>query len=188
MSRQLILVRHSLPEVKEALPAREWSLSAEGRSRAERLAGFLERHQARILVTSPEPKARETAEILAGRLQLPLQVTSDLHEHERDSIPYLSKREFEAAINEFFERPDTLIFGNETADQAHERFSRAVKSILSANNNSKIAIVAHGTVISLFVARLTGLSGFEIWTQLGLPSFVVLDLQSKDLIMLENIS
>ena len=87
----------------------------------------------------------------------------------------------------FFEKPDIPVFGDETADQAHERFSGAVQSILSEYKTNKIAIVAHGTVISLFVSRLTGKSGFKIWSELGLPCFVVLDMQSKKLIALENI-
>jgi len=49
-------------------------------------------------------------------------------------------------------------------------------------------VVSHGTVISLFVSRLTGQPGFGIWSGLGLPCFIVLDMQSKDLIAVENIS
>ncbi len=112
----------------------------------------------------------------------------DLHEHERISVPYLSRAEFESAVREFFSNPDELVFGSETANQAHERFSRAVACALSQVDQSKIVIVAHGTVISLFVSRLTGQSGYEIWSGLGLPCLAVLDMQSKELIALENIS
>jgi broad specificity phosphatase PhoE len=48
-------------------------------------------------------------------------------------------------------------------------------------------IVAHGTVISLFVASLTGISAFSLWAELGLPSFVVVDMQSNTIIAKENI-
>ena len=188
MNRQLILVRHSLPQTRQDLPAREWHLSEEGRRRAERLAESLIHEQLDIIFTSPEPKARETAEILAQRYQLPVRIIEELHEHKRGSVPYLSQQEFEKTVCEFFERPNVVVFGIESADQAHERFSRAVDSILSQHDNSTIAIVAHGTVISLFVSRLTGQPGYQFWCRLGLPSFVVVDLQSKDLIALENIS
>lgn len=188
MNKQLILVRHSIPEIREDLPAREWHLSEEGKRLAERLAGHLMQYRPEIIIASPEPKARETAEILARRLQLPMQEHDNLHEHERSLVPYVSQQEFQTAVHQFFEKPDTLVFGSETADQAHERFSRVVNSIVSRNDKSKIVIVAHGTVISLFVSRLTGQPGFEIWSELGLPSFMVLELQSKDLIAFENFS
>lgn len=157
-------------------------------ARAERLADTLNLYGFDFLATSKERKARETARIVAARCGMDLHEIDGLHEHERRTTPYLSKPEFEAAVREFFVKPDTLVFGDETADQAHERFSGAVHSILSGNKNSKIAIVAHGTVISLFVSRLTGKSGFKIWSDLGLPCFVVLDMQSKELIAFENIS
>jgi broad specificity phosphatase PhoE len=188
LNRQLTLVRHSLPEIKQDLPAFEWRLSEEGKARAGRLADVLQSHGIDLIATSHEPKALETAQILADRYGLNPQTIAGLHEHDRRTVPYLSSSDFEAAVREFFEKPDRLVFGDETADQAHERFSGAVQSILSANKNSTIAIVAHGTVISLFVSRLTGKSGFKIWSELGLPCFVVLDIQSKQLIAIENIS
>jgi len=50
-----------------------------------------------------------------------------------------------------------------------------------------VVIVAHGTVISLFISRLIGSSDWLLWNELGLPSFVVIDLYSKTLIAKENI-
>jgi 2,3-bisphosphoglycerate-dependent phosphoglycerate mutase len=189
VGRQLTLVRHSLPEIDKDRPARAWRLSGEGKARARRLADVLKSHGFDFIATSNEPKAVETAQILAAPYRLKPLVIAGLHEHERSTAaPYLSQPDFEAVVRELFEKPDIPVFGNETANQAHERFSGAVHSILSDNKNSKIAIVTHGTVISLFVSRLTGKSGFQIWSQLGLPCFVVLDLQSKELIAHENIS
>jgi broad specificity phosphatase PhoE len=187
-SKQVILVRHSIPEINEDLPAREWRLSEEGRVRAGRLADVLKTHAVDYVGTSKELKAVETAQIIAAQCGVNFQVIEGLHEHERMNTPYLSQSEFEAGVRAFFEKPAQLVLGSETADQAHERFSRAVYSSLAANNNSTIAIVAHGTVISLFVSRLTGQPGFKIWSGLGLPCLIVLDLQSKELIARENIS
>ena len=126
----------------------------------------------------------ETAEIIAQKIQLPVNVIEDLHEHERNNVPYLS--DFNSVVNEFFEKPDRIVFGTETADQAYERFSRAVYSALTGNKSGTTVIVSHGTVISLFVARLTDRRAFEIWSGLGLPGYFVLDLQSKHLVASEN--
>jgi broad specificity phosphatase PhoE len=40
----------------------------------------------------------------------------------------------------------------------------------------------HGTVLTLFVARVTGLEPFALWKRLGLPSFVVLSLPQLELV------
>lgn len=187
MNGHLILVKHSLPEIKVDLPAHNWMLLEEGRLRAGRLAEKLSMYRPQVLASSPEPKALETAEIVGRRLQLPVQVMEDLHEHDRSTAGYLSKEEFKKAVLAFFEDPDTQTFGSETANQAYERFSRAVAAVLTGNEKRSTVIVSHGTVIALFVSRVTGQSAFEIWNQLGLPGFVVLDMQSNKLIALENI-
>lgn len=187
MKKYLILVKHSLPEIVAGLPAREWKLSDTGRMRAKQLAERLSSFQPEYIISSVEPKARETAEILAGRHNLELHSAEGLHEHDRSKTPYLSKDEFHAAIREFFEKPDKLIFGSETADEAHEHFYQAVRSVLDCHLNATVVIVAHGTVISLFVSHLTGVSDILLWNELGLPSYVALDRQTNELITRENI-
>ena len=187
MSQFLILVKHSMPQIREDLPAREWALSDEGIMRAEQLAERLDPYQPQILVSSPEPKALETAGMIARRHQLSLNIFHDLHEHDRSRVPYMPKEEFDKAVREFFTYSDKQLFGNETADKAHERFSNAVHSILYFYKDKRIIVVSHGTVISLFVSRITGGSDYSLWKELGLPGYVVLDMQSKSVITVENI-
>ena len=186
--KYLILVKHSLPEVREDIPAREWTLSEEGRTRARELAGKLFSYQPEIMVSSVEPKARETASILAENLGLEFQEVAGLHEHDRSGAPYYSKNEFQTLVQEFFAKPAELIFGNETANSALGRFRQAVDVVLNSYSNKNIVVVTHGTVISLYVSWLTGCDGYVLWQELGLPSFVVLDIQSKTLIETVNLT
>ena len=91
-------------------------------------------------------------------------------------------------VQEFFNKPDVLIFGKETAGQALGRFREAVDSVLRLYEDQVILIVSHGTVISLYTSWLTGCDGYLLWRDLGLPSFVVLDLQSQSSLETVNIS
>ncbi len=187
MKKYLILIKHSLPEIAENVPAQKWELSEAGRVLAQKLAARLNRYQPEVIVSSVEPKAKETAEIIARKHNLELQIIEGLHEHDRSKEAYLPKDEFQAAVREFFEKPDTLVFGSETADECHARFQQAVHSILDHNLDKTIVIVTHGTVISLFASRLTRTSDLLLWNELGLPSFIVIDIQSATLIERENI-
>ena len=187
MTRHLILVKHSVPEMDPDRPPHTWRLSEEGRSRAQRLGEELQSFTPEILVSSDEPKARETAEILAEKLRLDLHVLPDLHEHDRSNVPFLPHDAFEFSVQDFFHRPDELVFGKETASEADARFYRAVHTLLNAHRDKTVVIVSHGTVISLFVARLTGSPALELWKRLGLPSFVAMDLSSSTLIVRSNI-
>jgi len=187
-AKHLILVKHSQPEILEDVPAREWHLSETGRMRAYELAGKLISYQSELVVSSVEPKARETAEILAENLGLKFQIVDGLHEHDRSRSPYYSKDEFQNLVREFFARPIELVFGSETGSEALGRFRQAANSVLNSHQDKNIVIVAHGTVISLYISWLTGCAGYDLWKQLGLPSFVVLDIQSKTLIHTENLT
>ena len=183
----LILVKHSLPEIVENVPAREWNLSEEGRRRVPILVEKLVQYQPGVIVSSVEPKAQQTATILAESLGLKSQTFEGLHEHDRSNSPLSSKEEFQALVQKFFEKPSTLVFGNETADQAYVRFHQAVEAVLNLYRGKTVLIVAHGTVISLYVSRLTGIDGYDLWKNLGLPSFVLFDIESKALLKIENI-
>jgi broad specificity phosphatase PhoE len=170
----LILIRHSLPEIIPTLPASQWHLSDEGRRRCRALADELAVYRPQVIVTSVEPKAVETGRLVADRLGLPCEVSPGLHEHERPEVVFGTREQFEASVAEFFVRPGALVFGAETAGQAHARFRRAVDDALAQYPERTVVIVTHGTVMTLFVAWANELEPFPFWQRLGLPAFVVL--------------
>jgi broad specificity phosphatase PhoE len=188
MTKYLILVKHSVPEIVEGRPANRWKLSQQGQVRAQQLAEHLESFVPEVIFSSDEPKAQETAAILANRLGQELHLVPDLHEHDRSNVPFLPHDAFQGSIRDFFQKPDELVFGRETANQAYTRFYRAIHSLLNEHQNKTIVLVTHGTVISLFVSRLTGSSDFELWSKLGMPSFVAIDLGSSTVIVRSNIA
>ena len=170
----LILVRHSLPEIVPGKQASEWRLSEKGRQRCLPLAEDLTPYQAKIVFSSEEPKARETAELIAAKLELPRQTAIGLHEHLRKYVPYVNNEQFEKSVARFYDRPNELVFGEETAIQARDRFSKAVEGLMVQDPSSSKVVVAHGTVITLYVAEMTDVDPYPFWQQLALPSFVVL--------------
>jgi len=187
--RKLILVRHSAPEIVSDVSANQWHLSNTGRLRCRKLAERLAVHAPDVIVSSLEPKATETGQIIADILGKPFETAENLHEHERSNVGLFgTKQQFEARVARFFENPRRLIFGEETADEAHRRFAKAVASVIRKHPGGNLAIVTHGTVMSLFVARAIGLEPFPFWKRLGLPAFVVLSLPGFGLLtVVENV-
>lgn len=181
--RKLVLVRHSVPEIVPGVPASQWHLSNEGRRRCTWLAARLKAYSLDLIVASQEPKSIETGQIVADILGIPLETAPDLHEHERQNVEFtFDKKQFQANVASVFEHPRTQVFGNETADEAHSRFSQAIASVLGKHSDRNLAVVSHGTVMALFVARATGLDAFPFWERLGLPSCTVLSLPDFDLL------
>ncbi len=177
----LILVKHSLPEIDPARPANQWHLSEAGRLRCTALADRLAEYPLDVLVSSREPKAIETAHIVAARLKLPFETAPDLHEHDRSNVPHLSAGQFLTAAARLFDEPDRVVFGAESAVEAERRFARAVSRVTTQHAGHNVAIISHGTVISLFVARHNAVDARELWQRLGLPSFIVLSLPDMQL-------
>ena len=182
--QSLILVKHSLPKIEPQINAHDWRLSAEGRSHCIPLAKKLAGYNPDLIVSSPEPKAWETAQIVANHLNLPLETDADLHEHARRTVQFDSRDGFQAAIERFFQQSEELVFGEETAEQAFQRFAGAVERVRYQHPHLNPIIVAHGTVISLFVARKCEIEPFSIWQQLGLPAYIILSLPELKLLSL----
>ena len=99
-----------------------------------------------------------------------------LHEHDRSDVRFLDRDEFEKRVAEFFAKPSQKVFGAKSADEAHDRFAHAINGVIEKHGNRTIIVVAHGTVISLFVSRLANLDPFSLWKSLDLPSYIVLSL------------
>jgi broad specificity phosphatase PhoE len=182
MIRHLILVKHSQPQIVTAVPAAQWHLSNEGRRRNAALAERLAAYQPAAIVASREPKAMETGYTVASILDTLFATAEVLHEHDRSDVGWLGPDDFEAAVARFFEHPTELVFGRETAEQAHERFAAAVDAAVAAHPSGNLVIVAHGTVIALLVAARANLEPLPLWRRLGLPSFVVLSLPDMALV------
>ena len=183
--QKLILVRHSLPEMVTGVPASKWHLSAEGRRRCAALAERLAAYEPAAVVSSQEPKAVETGQIVAETLELPFETAPGLHEHQRGVVRGIGSREaFEVQITRFFAQPDELVLGYETADEAHARFARAITQTIGRHAVSNLAIVSHGTVMTLLITRANRIDPIPFWQSLGLPSFAVLSRPNLSLLEL----
>jgi broad specificity phosphatase PhoE len=136
-----------------------------------------------VIVTSTEPKAIETGELVAQKLGIPCRIMENLHEHERESAPFFgTKEEFLAAVSALFARPTDHVFGDETGLEARERFVGAVESVLTAYPQENIAIVTHGTVLSLFASQHTGQDNYAFWQSLEMPAIVAFSYPEMNLI------
>ena len=169
----LVFIRHSQSQPDPKIPSRLWGLTEEGRRRCETLASQLTPYNLDVMVTSTERKAIETGELAAQGLGIPCQVMENLHEHERENAPFFDTKEaFQAAVAVLFARPEELVFGDETGRQAQVRFARAVESALAAYPLKNIAIITHGTVLSLFASQKTGEDINSFWQSLGMPALI----------------
>lgn len=175
--RKLILIKHASPQVDPRTPSERWRLSEAGRAKCAPLAERLRALEPTIIVSSVEPKAEESARLVAGALGVPHVTATGLHEHDRSNVPHLRSGEFISLMELLFRKPDERVLGRESASAASERFEQAVANVLEKHTEGNVAIVSHGTVIALFLANHGAVGKpFELWRRLGLPSVAVLSL------------
>lgn len=174
--RHLLFVRHALPVIQETVERHYWRLSEEGHRRAARLAGHLESYDVRAIVSSNEMKAIETANAIASRVNRTFEVDENLREHAIESEPFRSEPAFKRLVDSFFENPDAVVFGSESATGARERLAKAVTRARRRYRSGDLVIVSHGRILSMYLAPLLDMDPFELWKQLKTPALVALGL------------
>jgi broad specificity phosphatase PhoE len=177
--RKLILIKHASPRIEPGVPPDRWALSDEGRARCPLLAEAVRPYVPTAVVCSIEPKADETGRLVAARLGVPVSTAPGLQEHDRSGVPHLPGREFISMMELMFRRTGERVLGAESADEAADRFEHSLEALLGAGASTaggaggNLAVVSHGTVIALLLSRHGGGRGFQLWREMGLPSFAV---------------
>ena len=172
---QLLLVKHALPDIQPDVPARTWRLGEQGRKQSERLAEALRPYAPDVVITSDEPKAVETGQIVAEALGLPRRTAPDLHEHDSAGEPYFADpAAFENAVRSLFSVPNERRFG-ESGNAALGRFAGGVEAALESCSGENVVLVTHGRVNTLFIAAHNDLEPFAFWKGWPLGAFVVLE-------------
>jgi broad specificity phosphatase PhoE len=175
--RKLLLIRHAQTRPVAGVRPAEFPLTEEGRRNCVAFARELARRQPAVIVTSEESKARETGEIIARTLALPVESFPGLEEHHRGVVEQLaSPADFQDSIEQVFDVPDRIVYGEESAEDALARFSGAIEGVLQAHPEGHVAVVTHGTVMALFVAAHNEIDVKGFWSGLKMPDLAVLQV------------
>jgi len=177
--RTLVLVRHAESAPRADRPASAWGLTERGRAQAAAAAARIGAHAPRVLASSPEPKAVETARRIADALGLETRAVPGLEEHARETAPFLADPDdFRRAVLGMLARPDERVFGEESADECLARFRAALDGLM-ATQPGNVAVVTHGTVMSLWLEPVLGIPASDVWRSLGFCGFAALAWPSR---------
>jgi broad specificity phosphatase PhoE len=155
------LVRYlTHPQVKidPAVPVPSWSLSVVGRARVETLENTGWLSGTTQIISSGERKAIETAEIMADKLNIAVEVRDLTHENDRSATGFLPPDEFEAVADQFFAQPSVSMRGWERAIDAQSRIVREVEQVLARDRAGDVLFVGHGAVGTLLFCHYAGVA------------------------------
>jgi len=172
----LLLVRHSELAWGPENPPSKRELTERDRKRSRLLGDYLIERNVGAVFASLELKAAQTAEIAAEVAGLSnIVLVPDLREHEREQSPIIGEAERRALVIDCIRRPDELVYGAEPVRTATDRFGVAVANLMTSHGQDAEAVVAHGTVISTFVASVLGIDPIPVWESLGMPGLVEIE-------------
>lgn len=138
------------------------------------------------LVSSTEPKAIQTASIIAEYLSLELSTRDGLREHRR-SGKFLLKSDFHSSIQAFFEHPTSVMYGQESCDELGLRIKNEIDSALSHDPSKNVILVTHGTAMTSFIMRHWQVDPFELWKSLGLPAYLSFTVPTFDIVGISGV-
>jgi len=151
----LYYVSHPEVIIDPDVPVPDWMLSEHGRDRAHALVGQPWVESVASVVSSPETKARETADAIASRLDLAIEVRPTTGEIDRSSTGYVPAERHEELADRLFATPDRSADGWERAVDAQARMVAALSDVI-VDGPDDVAVVGHGGVGTLLLCHLAG--------------------------------
>lgn len=161
---RLLLIRHgeSSANAEGRLQGRlDFSLSERGRRESERLADRLAQLSIAALYASPLRRARETAEIVAQRLDIAVVEHADLMERDVGAMTGLTREEIVAQFPQYararIDVREVEVDGFELDEPFAERVAHVIAAIVSGHSNETVAVVTHGGVIGSYMRQSLGM-------------------------------
>jgi broad specificity phosphatase PhoE len=171
MARGIILIRHAMPEVVRGVASQLWELGDSGREDCVLLAHHLPRGLASTAWSSAEPKARQTAEVVAIRRGLTVQVDARFGEVDRPTTWDGDYRERAAHYLATGEGE-----GWEPREAVVRRFTAAIAdALVCSGGDGDLVVVDHGLALSLYVASCSPVDSIPFWRALTFPDAWRLD-------------
>ncbi len=135
-------------------------LNSRGRDEAERLAEVLEERSIRRIISSPLERAYETAEPVAQRLGLKIEICEEFNEVDFGDWNGKTLKELEADplwASYNTRRSTTRIPDGELIVEVQERFVRKLEELRVKNAGATIAIFSHGDPIRAALCYYLGI-------------------------------
>jgi 2,3-bisphosphoglycerate-dependent phosphoglycerate mutase len=147
------------------------SLSPQGWGAARRLEALLCPFPITGVYASPYLRARQTVELLARCLDLPISVLPALRERKLSAG---RQRDFFAAVQWAWEHPNRAHPGGESNVDAQRRGVEAVHRLRRQLPGEHLVLVTHGNLLALILQGFSSGVDYAFWRRLSTPDVYAL--------------
>ena len=183
---QMFIVRHGETDwnaERRVQGQSESSLNDKGREQAAALKPWIESVGFDAVYTSSSQRTIQTAEILTGNMDLPLQKRDDIREICLGPWEQLLWSDIEQSssseVTNFREFPHLFnLEGAETFGEVRQRGMRALHEIAQQHDDmqAKLLVVSHGALISAVLSGLASVCLSRLWKNPSLPNCSVSEI------------
>ena len=159
--RRVYFVRHgeTKANAERIRQAEAGSLSEAGHSQAEAAGDYLAQFPIRSIISSPYPRAAETAVVINERLKVPLSYSTLLVER-RNPSEVVGKKDDDPDVLKVIDRIDRIYHDDDYRYSDEENFSdlkeraRRCLSLLSRQGAGSVCAVTHSIFLKMIIAYL----------------------------------
>ncbi len=157
---RLILVRHGKPDENDLERPHDPPLAAVGWSQAQAVGEALAREPLTHIVSSPLQRAFDTAQPLAERTGLSVQVVPGWAEADRGAAKYRSTETLRAQGKDEWKRflQDPITYLGADTETFRREVLGALDSTIALTPKGTVAVFTHGMPINVVLAHVLGLN------------------------------
>jgi broad specificity phosphatase PhoE len=178
---RVVLVRHADVIQDPGASGDTWRLSPAGEEKAAALTADPDVRRVGAVYTSPETKAVQTAEALAGGRSIHL--LPEVRELDRSALGWMGNQTaYEVVVREILARPGESVRGCEAALAAQARSVTALQELVALHRGQSLAVVSHGILLTLVLTWIEQVApDVGLWRRIRLPDVAVIEWESRDI-------
>lgn len=172
-------------------------LNDRGREQARALAEMLSGRGAELVLSSDLSRSSETAEIIATRLGVPLQVSEELRERHLGALQGLTARDLGAREGDPDDHARGFVFrtindpgvhpeGGESLAEFRERVGAVARRLRDEPPATSIVVVSHGGAIRAILLALAGTDRRDVVPRIGNCSVMRVVIGADDRVQVED--
>ena len=109
-----------------------------------------------LIISSTEPKAYQTADMIALRQKQTVFRNPLFDELNRDGGFYLTSSQYKIAVQTVLQDYSYRVDGWETSASALSRFKRGINEVIAEHDAKRVLIISHGIVLTLYFSESLG--------------------------------
>lgn len=171
MYEKIVFLRHFKTKIDKDKPVSEWGLDEDGKKAMEELLNQYDFNKIDSIISSPEPKAKITANAISDKFSKSVEIEDLIAEVDRSKAGFV-EGDYKEVVKRYF-NSDNFEYHWESLEDVRYRIKNAVSNILSKEGTP--LVISHGMYLSIMLTPCLDKDIIEFWNELGFGEILEVD-------------